>query len=597
MTRFQVWPDAWPQSHPDGWPEGPVRLNNVLVPLGSVGLEVVKNPGGARSGDREGFMRTSLTIREGRIAEPMGDETALDCAGALVMPGFVDCHTHLDKGHIWRRTPNPDGTFDGALNAVAGDREKCWSGEDVAARMAFSLEAAHAHGTVAIRTHLDSGDARSESTWEVFAQARETWAGRVALQGAALTTLEDVFSDDFERLADLVATHEGVLGAVTYPLPDMPARLDRFFKLAADRGLNADFHADESLNPESETLREIAEARLRNNFEGRVLAGHCCSLAILPEDQADRTMDLVAEAGIDIVSLPLCNLYLQDRVPGRTPRYRGVTLVHELVARGVNVSFASDNTRDPFYAYGDLDMVEVLREATRIAHLDHPVGDWPASFAANPARAMGLTGGTLTPGAPADFVIFPAARGWTELNARPQSDRVVIRGGRPLGTAAPAYDRLDPVVIEGSAHTAVAPDIAGAKAALAHLDLDDHPKTVLQKSRDFYWYSPVLKAKLEGVTADFVIAPRSVDEVVEVMRVAYAHNVPVTTRGSGTGNYGQAMPLSGGIVLHMKHMTKILELEHGRILAEAGIVLADLDRETREKTNQELRIHPSTHGT
>ncbi|MEO1602789.1 MAG: FAD-binding oxidoreductase [Pseudomonadota bacterium] len=140
-------------------------------------------------------------------------------------------------------------------------------------------------------------------------------------------------------------------------------------------------------------------------------------------------------------------------------------------------------------------------------------------------------------------------------------------------------------------------DIEAAKAALAHLDLDDNPATVKQKSRDFFWYSPVLKERLDGVTADFVVAPRSEAEVIDVMRVAFAHGVPVTTRGAGTGNYGQAMPLSGGIVLHMKHMTAIKELAPGRIRAEAGIILADLDRQTREQTGQELRIHPSTHGT
>jgi cytosine deaminase len=90
----------------------------------------------------------------------------------------------------------------------------------------------------------------------------------------------------------------------------------------------------------------------------------------------------VAEAGIDIVVLPMCNMYLQDRVPGRTPRWRGVTLVHEMRGAGIRVSVASDNTRDPFYAYGDLDMVEVWREATRILHLDHPFDDWHRAFAA-----------------------------------------------------------------------------------------------------------------------------------------------------------------------------------------------------------------------
>ncbi|MEL6220098.1 MAG: FAD-binding protein, partial [Pseudomonadota bacterium] len=70
-------------------------------------------------------------------------------------------------------------------------------------------------------------------------------------------------------------------------------------------------------------------------------------------------------------------------------------------------------------------------------------------------------------------------------------------------------------------------DIEAAKAALAHLDLDDNPATVKQKSRDFFWYSPVLKERLGGVTADFVVAPRSEAEVIDVMRVAFAHGVPV----------------------------------------------------------------------
>ncbi len=85
----------------------------------------------------------------------------------------------------------------------------------------------------------------------------------------------------------------------------------------------------------------------------------------------------------------MCNMYLQSRGTATTPRNRGVTLLHELAARGVNVLVASDNTRDPFYAYGDLDLVEVYREATRIAHLDHPVGDWPRAVTSAPAEGAG----------------------------------------------------------------------------------------------------------------------------------------------------------------------------------------------------------------
>ena len=82
-----------------------------------------------------------------------------------------------------------------------------------------------------------------------------------------------------------------------------------------------------------------------------------------------------------------------------TPRWRGVTALHELKAAGVNVMIASDNTRDPFYAYGDLDMMEVWREGARILHLDHPAEPWtPALFDA-PAQAMGLDARLRSPSA------------------------------------------------------------------------------------------------------------------------------------------------------------------------------------------------------
>jgi cytosine deaminase len=154
-------------------------------------------------------------------------------------------------------------------------------------------------------------------------------------------------------------------------------------------------------------------------------------------------MDRVAEAEIAVVSLPMCNMYLQDRQAGVTPRWRGVTLVHELAARGVPVAVASDNTRDPFYAYGDLDMVETFREAVRILHLDHPIAPWPAAAARTPAAIVGRPDrGVIAPGAPADLVLF-RARTFTELLSRPQSDRTVLRAGKAIDTARPDYRELD----------------------------------------------------------------------------------------------------------------------------------------------------------
>ena len=174
-----------------------------------------------------------------------------------------------------------------------------------------------------------------------------------------------------------------------------------------------------------------------------MLCGHCCSLAAQPPDEAAGTLDLVREAGIAVVSLPMCNLYLQDRVPGRTPRWRGVTLLHEMAARGIPVALASDNCRDPFHAYGDHDMLEVFREAVRVAHLDRPLGDWPRAVTRTPAAIMALPeAGVMRVGAPADLVLF-RARSDSELLSRPQSDRIVLRAGRQIDTTPPDYRELD----------------------------------------------------------------------------------------------------------------------------------------------------------
>ncbi|MFN6979771.1 MAG: FAD-binding protein, partial [Gemmobacter sp.] len=79
---------------------------------------------------------------------------------------------------------------------------------------------------------------------------------------------------------------------------------------------------------------------------------------------------------------------------------------------------------------------------------------------------------------------------------------------------------------------------AAALTALSHLETDTNPASVRAKSRDFFWYSPVLKARLDHLSGDFVVAPRSEAEVIEVLRTCHAHDVPVTVRGAGTGNYG-----------------------------------------------------------
>lgn len=409
-------------------PEGPITLRNVTVPASVLG----------QGGD---LVTTDIGIAGGKISAPEG--AAVEMGGAMVLPAFVDCHTHIDKGHILPRAANPDGTFLGALTHVRQDHPN-WTPQDVQARADFSMRCAYAHGTRAIRTHVDSMNGQYARSWPVLAALREAWAGKVDLQMASLMSCEGYASAEYPEIAKTVAQYGGVLGMVTYPMAELKEVLLGHIETAGTLGLALDFHTDETMDASSETLRLIAECVLETGFDAPVLVGHCCSLSTQDEARALETLDLVARAGLNAVSLPMCNLYLQDRHPARTPRGRGVTLVHEMKARGIEVSFASDNTRDPFYAYGDMDMLEVMRMATRIAHLDHSDPDWVLGFAQTPAAVCGFAGASLAVGAPADLVICPA-RNWNELLSRPQSDRIVLREGVAIDRTLPAYSELDPL--------------------------------------------------------------------------------------------------------------------------------------------------------
>ena len=403
--------------------------------------------------DSDGLVAADITIREGVIEriDPPGRRTRLprlDLDRGMAWPCFVDMHTHLDKSHIWTRRPNPDGTFPSALDVVARDRAQNWNAADVARRMEFGLRAAYAHGTSLIRTHLDSIPPQHKISWPVFADLRERWAGRIDLQAVSLFTidafLDQAFADD---IVSTVAGHGGVLGAVTYMIPELDRALELMMHRAANRGLDLDFHVDETSDSGARSLRAIAEAAIRTNFPGRIVAGHCCSLAMQEQAEAEATLDRVAEAGIAIVSLPMCNLYLQDRVAGRTPRWRGVTLLHEMAARGIPVAIASDNVRDPFFAYGDLDMLETFREAVRILHLDHPTAGWERAATSAAADIIGRPDcGRIAVGSKADLVLF-CARTWTELLSRPQADRVVLRAGRAISRALPDFRELDDLMV------------------------------------------------------------------------------------------------------------------------------------------------------
>ena len=422
-------------------------LKNARVPSCLTNLDSLEQT-------REGLCLVDLKISDRQIervipANTLNDNSNipyLDLQHQIVLPCFIDAHTHLDKGHIWERSPNTNGTFEMALDKAIADAERYWQPEDVYRRMEFGLKCSYAHGTQAIRTHIDSYGQQAEISLNVFQSLQSAWQDKITLQAVSLVSLDYYQTREGILLADKIAEINGVLGGVAFSNPDLDAQIDRVFQLAKERNLDLDFHADENGDPDSVCLQKIAQAAIRHDFTRQITCGHCCSLAVQPEDVASKTMELVKQANIIVISLPMCNLYLQDRQPTATPYWRGVTQVKELDRYGVPVAFASDNCRDPFFGFGDHDVLEVFEQAVRIAHLDTPYANWIESVTTTPANLMGLNNvAKIVPGNTADLIIFPA-RYFSELLARSQHNRIVIRQGKKINTKLPVYSELDDLI-------------------------------------------------------------------------------------------------------------------------------------------------------
>ncbi|MEM7556109.1 MAG: FAD-binding oxidoreductase [Cyanobacteria bacterium P01_A01_bin.84] len=119
---------------------------------------------------------------------------------------------------------------------------------------------------------------------------------------------------------------------------------------------------------------------------------------------------------------------------------------------------------------------------------------------------------------------------------------------------------------------------------------------IAKLSQDYYTFSPILTKKLQGKVGDIAVRPTNEEEVVKIAAVCAKYRVPVTIRGAGTGNYGQCVPLCGGVIIDMTKMQEVLWVKPGLARVQAGVKLASLDKKARE-IGWEMRMSPSTYRT
>ncbi len=130
------------------------------------------------------------------------------------------------------------------------------------------------------------------------------------------------------------------------------------------------------------------------------------------------------------------------------------------------------------------------------------------------------------------------------------------------------------------------------------------PETVAKFLKDNSWLSPILSEHFEqrkqeadgGLVADAVVAPANLEQLRTTISLAVRHETPMTLRGGGTTNFGQSLPLHGGIVVDVRRLDRIVELADTHATAEGGALQGDVDRAARAR-GREMTILPTTYAS
>lgn len=134
----------------------------------------------------------------------------------------------------------------------------------------------------------------------------------------------------------------------------------------------------------------------------------------------------------------------------------------------------------------------------------------------------------------------------------------------------------------------------GADLGSGAVSLDEQRRERL--SVDWAHMSPILTARLPAGLADVVVTPRTAEEIAVVVQHAYDLDVPITARGTGLGNYGQAIPLHGGVLIDVSECRRVVVVDEQTVTAEAGVRMRDLEDVLAEH-GRELWMYPSTKGS
>ena len=338
----------------------------------------------------------------------------MELDGGLVSRPFVDVHLHLDKAFQGDDVVNRSGSLEEAIQLSRRSSGRLPTEDELVARIVRGAMAALARGTTTLRSHIDFDRTVGLRGVEAALIARTMLPVGVRLEVVAFPQqgIDEVI---VELLRQSLVLGCDAIGGIPARQPDARDHITRIFDLAAELDVPVDMHVDESDDPRDRTLELLADETERRGWQGRVIAGHCCSLTGQRPAVRRRIVEKVRGAGIHVVTLPSTNLHLQGR--GDAVPRRGLAPVRELLEHGVNVVYGSDNIRDAFNPFGNASMVEAGLLLAHAAHMgaQEELAEVFEMATRRPAIALsgtvwsGTPGPHVAAGMAADVLVFPVA--------------------------------------------------------------------------------------------------------------------------------------------------------------------------------------------
>lgn len=355
-----------------------------------------------------------------------GEFQQVDLTGRTLLPAAAEPHAHLDKALLRGQARNPEGTLDGALDAMRG---LSMTAEGILDRARRAAELALRRGFTAIRSHVDVGGRRGAAGIEALVRLRQELRGLVDLQIVALSAgpLAGLEGQPLRRqLRTALELGCDVVGGAPWHGANPLGSIDELTAAAADGGTAIDLHLDETTDASVLTVGRYARRVEELGLGGRAAASHCVSLGQQDPGQTSAIAGRLAAAGVAVIVLPQTNLGLQGRgLATRVPR--ALPPLGLLAEAGVLLAAGGDNWQDPFNAVGRIDPLETASLLTAAGHL--PPARSYALVSENARAVLGLPPARLRTGDVADFTAIRAAD-LAEAVAGATEDRMVWRQGR-----------------------------------------------------------------------------------------------------------------------------------------------------------------------